>query len=62
VNETIEMTLMLPTGDGVVVSRVICSGRIARIVPDQPGGRTHVAATIDRHRLARVAPRIEPRM
>jgi hypothetical protein len=46
----------------VVVARVICSGRIARIVPDQPGGRTHVAATIDRHRLARIEPRIEPRM
>jgi hypothetical protein len=61
VNETIEMTLMLPTGGGVVVARVICSG-IARIVPDQPGGRTHVAATIDRHRLARIEPRIEPRM
>ena len=62
VNETIEMTLMLLTDDGVVASRVICSGRIARIVPDQPGGHAHVAATIDRHRLARIDSPIETRV
>jgi hypothetical protein len=32
VNAPIEMTLMLPAGGGVVVSRVVCTGRIARIV------------------------------
>lgn len=56
VNAPIEITLMLPAGGDVAMSRVVCSGRVARIVADQPGGRAHVAATIDRHRLERVDP------
>lgn len=56
VNAPIEITLMLPAGASTAMSRVICVGRIARIVADQPGGRAHVAATIDRHRLERVDP------
>ena len=48
VNAPIEMTLMLPADIvGEVLSRVVCAGRIIRIVKARPSGRTHVAATID---------------
>jgi hypothetical protein len=57
VNAPIEATLMLPADrHGIVVSRVVCTGRIARIVPGGPGGRAQVAATIDRYRLERAGP------
>ena len=57
VNASIEMRMMLPADrDGNVVSRVVCAGRIVRIVPGESGRGAHVAATIERHHLERVEP------
>jgi hypothetical protein len=54
-NAPIEMTLMLPSiVAGLAVSRVVCTGRVVRLVALDSSGRVQVAATIDRHRLERV--------